>query len=159
MVSRVRLISVVSVLLFALTQGVAVAKGPVDVIEFSGPRFDHPVAVLQGDALLDFSPWGQAFLGERLDEEPASLAEPLTVTMYLDDTAGGSKAIYRFEYYPRPNGGLIYLPGPADPDYDLNKLTIMNGNGLWYKASEDWNAFYEVLMRIHPPSTGSGGLR
>jgi hypothetical protein len=142
-----------------MIQTPAIAKGPLDVIEVSGPQFEHALALLEGDALLDFNPWAQRFLEEQI-EAPVDVGEPLTVTMYLDDASGTPQPVYRFSYYPNPSGGSIYLPGPGDSDYDLNKTTILSANdGRWFAAAPEWDAFYESLVRIQPPSTGSGGLK
>src|SRR5690606_38138842 len=128
----IRLAAVILVAAVVLTQHVAVAKGPVDAIEFSGPALEHDIAVTEGDALLEFSPWGQAFLGEQLDSAPTALGEPLAVTMYLRDETGALRANYRFAYHPRPGGGAIRLPGRGEPGYDLNKTTILSkGDGQW----------------------------
>ena len=160
MISASRL-TVVFAGLFVLSSlsGAAVAKGPVDVIEFSGTEFEQTLSVIEGDALLDFNPWGQEFLGARLDSKPSGLLEPLTVTMYLDNSVGTPEAIYRFEYYPAPDGGSIYLPGPGEADYDLNKTTILGGSGNWFDASPSWDSLYQSLVSIRPPSTGDGGLK
>jgi hypothetical protein len=144
--------------LAALSQDAAVAKGPLAAIEIAGPALDHTLAVTEGDALLDFNPWGQAFLGEKLDEAPA-MTDALTVTMFVDDGAGGQRAAYRFRYQPGSDGGRIHLPGPGEPDYDLNKTTILDGSGASYESSAAWDAFFESLIAIRPPSTGSGGLK
>lgn len=110
--------------------------------------------------MLKFSPWGQAFLSERLDSAPPGLGEALIVTMYLNDETRTPKALFRFKYHPRSEGGAIYLPGPGDPYYDLNKSTILSGgDGHWFEASSEWDALYRSLVPIRPPSTGSAGLR
>jgi hypothetical protein len=149
----------IAVLVVVSLPGIAVAKGPLAAIEFSGPGFEQTLSVTEGDALLDFNPWGQEFLGARLDSKPSGLLEPLTVTMYLDNSVGTLEAIYRFEYYPAPDGGRIYLPGPGDADYDLNKTTILGGGGNWFDASPSWDSLYQRLVSIRPPSTGNGGLK
>jgi hypothetical protein len=142
----------------ALSQPVAMAKGPVDRIELTGPTLRRPIEVTQGDALLAFSPWGQAFLGDRLGSQP-DVADGLTVTMYLADETGVPWPIYRFTYY-RQDGGVIYLPGLRDPDHELNASTIATFNdGHWFAASPAWQAFVAGLMQIQPPSTGDAGLK
>ena len=160
MLSLLRALPIISgVLLTAIGSGPAVAKGPVDVIELYGPPFERGIAILEGEALLDFDPWGQAFLGAPLDDPPTEVSEPLTVTMYIKDSAGVAQPVYRFAYHALVGGGLIYLPGPGDPDYDLNKGTILGGSGNWFEASKAWNALVAGLAEIQPPATGSGGLK
>jgi hypothetical protein len=149
----------IAVLVVVSLPGIAVAKGPLAAIEFSGPGFEQTLSVTEGDALLDFNPWGQEFLGERLEAEP-EVTDGLIVTMYLEDASGDRRAVYRFAYYPHLAGGRIHLPGPGEADYDLNKTTILSANdGRWLEASPGWDAFYESIVRIQPPSTGSGRLR
>jgi hypothetical protein len=147
-----------SVCVLVLPGRAAIAKGPVDAIEFTGPTLARPIEVTQGDALLTFSPWGQRFLGERLDASP-DVSDGLTVTMYLGDKDGVPTPLYRFTYYSQ-DGGVIYLPGPGDTDYPLNETTILSQNdGHWFRAAPEWQAFVQGLTQIQPPATGSGGLK
>jgi len=148
---------VVAALGLSLSQALVVAKGPVDRITIEGGGLARPVAVTEGDGLLEFNPWGQKFLGERLATAPG-VAAPATVTMFLKNESGELKPVYRFAYYAGAGGGVLYLPGPGDADYRLNSGTILTPDG-WFRATPAWDAFVAAASRVQPPSTGDGGLR
>jgi hypothetical protein len=47
--------ALIGLVVAVMVQTPAIAKGPLDVIEVSGPQFEHALALLEGDALLDFN--------------------------------------------------------------------------------------------------------
>ena len=151
--------SLIIILALATVPGDVVAKGPVDEIEIIGPALSRAVEVTEGPELGEFNPWGQLFLGERVDAQP-SVSQPATVTMYSKDESGRLEPLYKFSYYPDERGGFIYVPGRGDADYELNKGTIITQNdGKWFQASVRWEAFVSAASRVQPPATGDGGLR
>ena len=142
-----------------LLTAVAEAKGPVDKITIAGADGSEPVEITEGEGLGEFNPWGQLFLGERLDAAPA-MAAPATVTMYLKEESGKLAPVYRFRYVTDAGGGYVQVPGRGDVDYELNKTTIITENdGKWFRASAGWVAFVAEASRVRPPATGDGGLR
>jgi len=159
--SPVRTIALLAVALagLSLSGTSAVAKGPMDKITVTGGELARSIEITQGDALGEFNPWAGRFLGERVDRAP-DVGNAATVTLYLKDEAGNYEPLYSFEYYREASGGYIYVPGPGDAAYELNRTTIITqGDGKWFKASAGWDALVAAEEQIRPPATGDGGLR
>lgn len=50
--------------------------------------------------------------------------------------------VVRYAYDPATLRGYVYLPGPLEPEYELNTRSILRSvEGNWFPASREWQQF------------------
>lgn len=143
----------------------AFAKGPVDKMTLTGAGLASPIAITDSESLAPFDPWTRGFVSwnrGRVTERP-SAEQTYAVSFYLQakDRPNCAKldgefcVIFVMQYSPDPSGGsgYLYIPGPGEPSYRLNKGTIITSsldawdpNGKWQYATADWDALMQRVL-------------
>ncbi|MEZ5316235.1 MAG: hypothetical protein R2752_02430 [Vicinamibacterales bacterium] len=130
--------------------GPVAAKGPTVLVTVTGPGLPGEIEVTDPAALADV--WGApAGCGTSDRFFTASAAAPdRTLPRYdvafhvrigeAGTTASRVMYLVRFAWDPVSGLGFVYLPGPGDAAYAVNRGTIMRGvnDGRWFRASARW---------------------
>jgi hypothetical protein len=126
------------------------ATFPPSRIVVVGPRVRGEV--VDEDCLRDFNPWRASFIddsrGPVVGGRPECDAE-LTVLFFGTSQERAERLIYVVRYCQLPSGGVgyVYLPGPGEDWYTVNRTTVVRGgkDGKWYYGSPQWQ---RLMARI-----------
>lgn len=70
------------------------------------------------------------------------------VSFYVGYPENGMAYIVKYVFDPSDSLGYVYLPGPSDPQFKLNRMWHGHGlEGHWLPATPEWQAFVLPLLR------------